>query len=187
MTLFILEGPSASGKSTVRDELIEKNPTWIRWKGENIMRKGPGEHWIEYQRRYHEALHRLYELNPENIIIADRAFTDCVYNSDAQMREEMRRLAACYGNAHILYFYPGKFDASKFDKGHGADGQDVLMDRGTRDAYKLNDILERYTKLLSMFDHHHINTDVLDVEDAVDEAEQYIRVVHENYVHNPDV
>lgn len=189
MTLIVLEGLSASGKSTVRDALIERNPEWVMWKGENLMRKGMGDYWIDYQRRYHEALHRLYELNPDNVIIADRAFTDCVYNSDPQMRKEMRRLAACYGNAHILYFYPGKYDTDEVEgrANHALDGVDVLRQRGSRDMYKVQELMERYNKLLQMFDHSVINTAKRDVPESVAMCEKLIENIHGTDEHNPDV
>lgn len=201
MTLFVLEGASASGKSTIRDRLADRHPQWVRWKGENLMRKGVGDQWVEYRQRYHEALHRLYELNPNAVIMADRGFTDCVYNSDEKMREEFRRLAACYGDAYILYFYPGKLDQvasdgtgkeMAFDERrdmlmHEKSGRDVLYDRGTRDGPRLTNILQRYEKLLDMFPYKHINTAELDEEAATVEVEQYIDKIVEDYDHNPDV
>jgi len=205
--LFVLEGPSASGKSTVRDILTENHPDWVRWKGENLMRKGVGDQWVEYRQRYHEALHRLYELNSENIILADRGFTDCVYNSDEQMRQEFRRLAACYGNAQILYFYPGELEdnsqvatdgagaqmSSQPMTGrhgtitHDSEGRDVLWERGSRDMPKLSRILNEYSNLLQMFPYKHINTAELDEESAAVEAEQYIDKVASEYGHDPDI
>lgn len=207
--LFVLEGASASGKSTVRDRLTDKHPGWVRWKGENLMRKGVGDQWVDYRERYHEALHRLYELNPDNVILADRGFTDCVYNSDEQMREEFRRLAACYGNAHILYFYPGEVeDASQIATDgagaqmasdsqamtgrhgsitHDSEGRDVLWERGSRDMPKLSRILREYGNLLQMFPYKHINTDELSEEAATVEVEQYIEKVAQEYGHNPDL
>jgi len=183
MTLFVLEGASRSGKSTVRDRLLDQHPEWVVWKGTNLMREGVGQSWVDYRERYHEALHRLYELNPENIIIADRGFTDCVYNSDAQMRQEFRRLASCYGDVYIVYFYPGVYDQN----GHDDDGRSVLRNRDTRDASKLDAILQRYTDLLSMFEHTHINTDAHDERSATDAAMRYIEAMHEQSTHDPDV
>ena len=182
MTLFVLEGASRSGKSTVRDRLLDWHPEWVVWKGENLMRRGVGQSWVDYRERYHEALHRLYELNPENVIVADRGFTDCVYNSDSQMREEFRRLASCYGDAYIIYFYPGGYDEK-----HDTAGESVLRARNTRDASKLGGILRRYTKLLSMFEYTHINTNTHDKQSATDAAERYIEAVHERSTHDPDV
>jgi hypothetical protein len=187
MTLIVLEGVSASGKSTIRDKLLEKHPEWVMWKGENLMRKGMGEYWLDYQRRYHEALHRLYELNPENVIIADRAFSDCAYNSDAQIRKEMRRLVACYGNVAILYFYPGTYDPDELNGNgnHSLDGYEILQQRGSRDLHQINTLMERYNKLLQMFRHHVIDTSQ-DISDCVTEASDFIRLQHETQVHKPD-
>lgn len=146
------------------------------------MRKGVGEDWINYRERYHEALHRLYELNPQNIIIADRGFTDCAYNSDAQMREEFRRLVACYGDVYIMYFYPGELSEE-----HDADGRQVLYERDTRDATKLDRVLDEYEALLSMFPYKHVNTERLDVEAATEITKQQILQWHNNGDHDPDV
>lgn len=189
MTLFVLEGPSASGKSTVRDRLIKNDPQRVMWKGENLMRKGPGDDWKAYQRRYHEALHRLYELNPENTIIADRAFTDIAYNSSPEFRAEMKRLAACYGNVHILFFAPiGGVEADPFDPEAWLDArkvaEDALKDRGSRDMPQLREIWQRYGDMLQMFDHTVIDTS-LQVHESVQEAEEYIANVDEE--HNPDI
>lgn len=189
MTLIVFEGASRSGKSTIRDKLIERNPEWVMWKGENLMRKGVGDSWIDYRERYHEALHRLYELNPENIIVADRGFTDCAYNSNIETREEFRRLAACYGDAKILYFYPGYLDDvdGTVKPVHKEDGKRVLRERGTRDSPKLSTVLNEYEKLLSMFDYTHINTDTLDETASVDMAEDKILQWHNSEQHDPDV
>lgn len=188
MTLFVLEGPSASGKSTIRDELLDENPQWIKWKGENLMRKGPGEHWKDYQRRYHEALHRLYELNPENVIIADRAFTDCVYNPNDEFRAEMRRLAACYGDVHILFFAP---TGSKMNVHNWVSRpqnlHDELQDRGSRDMHNIAKIWSRYGDLLKMFDHEFIDTLDQSVEEATAEATDYITETHVDEEHDPDI
>jgi len=198
MTLIVLEGASRSGKSTIRDRLVERHPKWVTWKGTNLMREGIGESWIDYRERYHEALHRLYELNPENVILADRGFTDCVYNSDEQIREEFRRLAACYGDAYVLYFFPGdlrwsqRFDETDSPKRHAhlvheSEGRDVLFERGTRDQPKLNRVLTEYEELLSMFPYQHIDTDELDVETATNVAEQAILDWYGTGEHDPDV
>ncbi len=186
MTLIVLEGPSRSGKSTVRDALQEKHPEWIMWKGENLMRKGVGSEWVDYRERYHEALHRLYELNPENVIIADRGFTDCVYNSDAEMRNEFKRLAACYGDVIILYFYPGEIEHTDRPV-HDTHGKEVLRERGTRDAHCLDALLKRYAGLLQMFEWRHVNTDKADVERATEIAELEIESFHGGNQHDPDV
>lgn len=186
MTLFVLEGPSASGKSTVRDELLDENPQWIKWKGENLMRKGPGDHWKEYQRRYHEALHRLYELNPENIIVADRAFTDCVYNPNDEFRAEMRRLAACYGNVHILFFAPFGADMDESNLLQKISISD-LKERGSRDMHNITDIVDRYESLLEMFDHKLIDTKRLTAAESTQEAMAYIEETHADEDHNPDI
>lgn len=185
MTLIVLEGVSASGKSTIRDELLDRHPEWIRWKGENLMRKGPGDDWKEYQRRYHEALHRLYELNPENIIVADRAFSDIAYNSDAEFRNEMRRLAACYGDVRILYFFPGEYDPDHDETMEEA--KKVLADRGSRDIHQVSLLVNRYRTLLQMFPHQPINTADQTVTEAADEAEDYIMVSDETIEHAPDI
>jgi hypothetical protein len=199
MTLIVLEGASRSGKSTIRDRLVERRPKWVTWKGTNLMREGIGESWIDYRERYHEALHRLYELNPENVILADRGFTDCVYNSDEQIREEFRRLAACYGDAYVLYFFPGdlRWSNQRFDETdsserhahlvHESEGRDVLFERGTRDQPKLNRVLNEYEELLSMFPYQHIDTDELDVETATNVAEQAILDWYGTGEHDPDV
>ena len=185
MTLIVLEGLSASGKSTIRDELLRRNPEWIKWKGENLMRKGPGDNWKEYQRRYHEALHRLYELNPENIIVADRAFSDFAYNSDPQFRQEMGRLYACYGNVHILYFTPCPWDDDTFFE---ADDKirEILQQRGSRDLPNAGHIRGRYKKLLQMFDHTMIDTGVEKLQ-SIKQAENAIMDVHNDTEHNPDI
>lgn len=196
MTLIVLEGASASGKSTVRDILADDHPDWVMWKGENLMRKGVGDSWVDYRERYHEALHRLYELNPRNVILADRGFSDAVYNSDEQKREEFRRLAACYGNVFILYFYPGELK-DEFKQNdveniyahltHDHGGREVLFDRESRDAPKMSKILNRYTKLLKMFPYEHINTGELSEEEAAGRAEAAINEFLSDYEHNPDV
>lgn len=184
MTLFVFEGLSRSGKSTVCEALLERNPEWVFWRGENLMRKGPDDHWKNYQRRYHEGLHRLYELNPKNIIISDRAFSDTVYNPDPKFRTDMRRLVACYGDVYIVYFYPGHWGPSS---GHQLDGKDILSERGTRDAPRLDELMERYNDLLSMFPNFHVNTDEFDVEESVKITENYIENTHGENEHSPDV
>lgn len=201
MTLVILEGASRSGKSTIRDKLVQKNPEIVMWKGENLMRKGVGDDWVDYRERYHEALHRLYELNPQNIIMADRGFTDCVYNSSEQMRQEFRRLAACYGDPKILYFYPGNVrdgsphavtddvDDSELHRviSHDTEGKEVLAERGTRDRPRLHEILNGYEDLLKMFDYEHINTDELDEEQATVKAHRQVKQWHTEKQESPDV
>lgn len=188
MTLFVLEGLSASGKSTARDEVLDRHPQWIKWKGENLMRKGPGEHWKEYQRRYHEALHRLYELNPENIIIADRAFSDYAYNSNDEFRKEMKRLFACYGNVHILYFTPQPWDIddseSFIDAWHGI--RPVLEERGSRDISDATMYRQRYKNLLTDFDHTMIDTSQ-SPEQTADSVIDVVFDVHADTEHNPDI
>lgn len=190
MTLVVLEGPSRSGKSTVRDALIERNPRWVLMKGENLMRKGFGDDWNDYQRRYHEALHRLYELNPENVIVADRAFTDAAYNSDPQIRDEMKRLYACYGDVYILFFAPfgNDIEAEDSEWYTALDvAEEILEERGSRDMPKYNDVMRRYRNLLKMFPHEIIDTESLSETDAALAAEKYIESIHEDNEHNPDI
>lgn len=189
MTLIVLEGASRSGKSTIRDKLTERHSDWVMWKGENLMRKGVDDSWIDYRERYHEALHRLYELNPQNVILADRGFTDCAYNSDEQMRKEFRRLAACYGDAYVLYFYPGYLHNTDdtVKPVHQESGKETLYERDTRDAPKLTRVLSEYESLLSMFPYKHINTDRLDVYETTDAAEEQIVQWHEDGEHDPDI
>jgi len=172
MTLVILEGLSASGKSTVRDALFDEHPEWVKMKGENLMRKGFGDDWREYQRRYHESLHRLYELNPENVIVADRAFSEAVYNSDEQTRSEIRRLLACYGNAYIVYFHTT---------------EDELKERGSRDMWRYDELMSRYEKLLGMFPSKRVDTTHASEADASEIAESAIRQWHGKKIHTPDI
>lgn len=188
MTLIVLEGPSKSGKSTVRDKILEEKPQYVMMKGENLMRKGMGDHWNEYQRRYHEMLHRLYELNPENVIVADRAFSDIAYNTDEQIRKEMQRVFACYGDVHILYFYPGTVeekDDGRVD--HSNDGVGVLRERDTRDHPKLHNVLHGYEDLLEMLPYTHVNTEEESVQSATVQAIDTIQEVHSDTDHDPDV
>lgn len=163
------------------------------------MREGVADSWVEYRENYHQFLHRLYELNPQNIILADRGFTDCVYNSDEQMREEFRRLAACYGDAKILYFYPGELRWSnesledtdapgRHDRlTHQSGGRDVLYGRGSRDMPKLTRILREYETLLQMFSYEYVNTAALEVDEATEQAEQIVLDWHQSGEHSPDV
>lgn len=185
MTLFVFEGISRSGKSTIRDAIKKRNPEWIIFKGENLMRKGVTNNWVEYRERYHEFLHRLYELNPDNVIIADRGFSDIVYNFDPRVRHDMKRLAACYGDAHIIYFYPGDFNV---DDGHLDNGIPILRRRGTRDTWQLGALCYRYEELLEMFPYRHINTFEYDEEESMQLVEKFInRTMSEEGRPDPDV
>lgn len=181
MTLFVLEGLSKSGKSTIRDVILKQRPRWVMWKGENLMRKGVDKNWVNYMERYHEALHRLYELNGQSVIIADRGFSEPIYNSDPQLREEFLRLVACYGDAHVLYFEPGD------SREHPAEVKDRLKERGTRDEHRLEDLQQRYQTLLQMFKSQRFDTHEMDVPQTVAAVEGYILEAMDDTDHNPDV
>lgn len=158
MTLISFEGPSKSGKTTIYNRVVENHPEFIEIVGPRLTAVGLQE-WNSYVRWEHAIKKPIFDANPETTFICNRAFSEAIYATNENIRDGMKRLYGAYDDAAIVYVT--------------ADG-DTLLDRGTHDAWRLLEILERYDELLSMFEHVEINTTNYTIDEAVDAVEAWI-------------
>lgn len=158
MTLISFEGPSKSGKTTIYDRVVENHPEFVEIKGPRLSDVGLPE-WSSYVRWEHAIKKPIFDANPETTFIANRAFSEAVYATNSQVRSGMKRLYGAYDDALIVYVT--------------ADPED-LIDRGTHDAWRLEEIIDRYNELLSSFEHFEINTSEFTIDEAADAVEAWI-------------
>jgi len=151
----VFEGPSKGGKTTV----IKKVKYKLRERGHQCVQfKGPGqiaipENWKTYNRYMHAVLKRFEELNPDTIILGDRAFTEAAMTND----DELLRRYRCYKEVKVIFVTAKKHK---------------LRERGSADIFP--DISPDYDKIKKIFPHIEIDTTKISEDEAARQAVKYI-------------
>lgn len=154
MTLISFEGPSKSGKTTIYNEVIKHRPEYVEIKGPRLTDIGLRD-WMEYVKWEHAIKKPIFDANPDAVFIANRAFSEAVYATNPDVRQAMLRVYGAYDDAFIVYVRASK---------------DELLERGTHDAWRLDDVLRRYDVLLSSMDHVAVDTTDQSIGEAYDEV-----------------
>lgn len=171
MTIFCPEGLSKSGKSTVMDMLRENCPDWVFVKNFNMVQSGILDDWLDEWYQYHKFGYLFANQNPDTVWFHDRFMTEAVYNPDPKVRQEVMRFGQGFKDMHILFFHPGK---------------EELMDRGTGDAWRYEEVRERYDKLLESYPHTIIDTGDNTVEQSALDVVDYVHEVHDRNAETPN-
>jgi predicted AAA+ superfamily ATPase len=154
MPLFVIEGLSKSGKTTLIKKLKKRyHSSFIIYDGFSIIDIGRKD-WETYTMYELKILKSLVAQNPENVFLIDRLFSEYAYGEDS---DKWLRIFKQMG-AHIIYL--------ECDN-------DELMSRGTKDT-DLTYLRERYYALLRNIPHITIDTVKYNVQKTFDIAIKYI-------------
>lgn len=157
MPVYVTEGVSKSGKTTTLDAANLDGIPITTNRGMDVVGK---DGWSDYQWGVLEHAGRIYRQNPDVTFVHDRLLTEAVYSDDVDQRYMFKRAAQSIPNLEVIYFEAG---------------EEVLRDRGTRDDWRLEVLLNRYDSLLGSVDHHRIDTGTQSVEESARQVEEIIR------------
>ena len=115
--IFFIEGVSASGKTTLINEILKLKPHWIRFKGAGQVNIGIDERWEEYNFYMHNIIERLDCLNEYKLpILWDRGITEGVYSN-----EKWIRLAKSHANKRVIYIKSSNTELTRRSTKEGLD------------------------------------------------------------------
>lgn len=154
--LVSFEGLSKSGKTTIYNRIVERNPSFVEIVGPRMPDVGMRD-WDEYQKWEHAIKKPIYDANPETTFIANRAFSEAVYATDEATRQWMLRMYGAYDDAFIVFVHANR---------------EMLKERGSHDAAQYKTLVKRYNQLAGQMDHVMISTTDQTVQESVQEVEE---------------
>lgn len=168
-----IEGLSKSGKTTLINKLVKRNPEWIRFRGAGAVNVGMGTNWHEYNFWMHNIIENLDRLNDyEKIILWDRFITDCVYSEDENYQSELFRVIKSHKSKCIIFV-----DIP----------QDTLIERGTKegDEGELKTHQERYYARIKSFNNLKLKGDASKeyfiTDEMVDQVEEFVKEAFDSF------
>lgn len=162
--IILIDGLSATGKSTLITKYLEKYPSGaVRFKGAGAVNIGMQGRWQEYNFWMHNIIERMDQLNDYKFpILWDRGLTDVVYTEDKNYSTELLRIIKSHIKKGVFYL------EAPIDK---------LTDRHTKEGHENVIHKERYEDVIKSFIHRRITLtgDCYIKDEHVEELHKFIQ------------